>query len=195
MNILVVYAHPNPASFNHAVLETVVKTFKANGHTIAVRDLYGIRFDPSLVPADFEAMSKGSVRLDVAEEQRHIQEAGLLVFIHPVWWFSVPAVLKGWIDRVFSHGFAFSIGENGVSGLLAGKKAAVFCTTGMPLEAYDGGYRDALETCFGTGTLRFCGLEPVLHRFFYGIPRTTDIERAALLQQAKADADAIAPKT
>ncbi len=193
MNILVIFAHPNPASFNHAVLETVVKTFTAKGHAVAVRDLYGIRFDPILAPSDFEALAKGSVRLDVAEEQRHIQQADLLVFIHPVWWFAAPAILKGWIDRVLTLGFAFQHDEQGVTGLLAGKKAALFCTAAAP-EAAMAGVRPAMDLLFAGAILKTCGLEPILQRFFFGVDGATNEERAAMLQQARADAESIAPK-
>jgi NAD(P)H dehydrogenase (quinone) len=194
MNILAVFAHPNPESFNHAILATVVKTFKAKGHSVVVRDLYGMRFDPVLAPADLEAAGRGSARLDVAEEQKHIREANLLVFIHPIWWSAAPAILKGWIDRVFANGFAFRIDPKEITGLLAGKKAAWFCTAGATEAVMDKGLRAAMETIFVSGNLRACGLEPVLTRFFYAVDQATEPERIAMLHQAKTDAETIAPK-
>jgi NAD(P)H dehydrogenase (quinone) len=192
MNVLCIYAHPNPKSFNHAILETVAKPFKTKGHTFAVRDLYGIRFDPVLAPADFEAMSRGSVRLDVAEEQRHIREAELIVFIYPVWWFSEPAILKGWIDRVFSLGFAFKLEADKAVGLLAGKKGAVFCTAGAGEKLFNTGFRTAMDQVFVTGALRSCGIEPILTRYLYTVDGATEPERATMLQQVKTDAEALA---
>lgn len=192
MNVLCIYAHPNPKSFNHAVLETVAKPFKAKGHTLVVRDLYGMRFDPVLATADFEAMSRGAVRLDVAEEQRHVKEADLIIFIYPVWWFAEPAILKGWIDRVFSHGFAFKLDATGAVGLLAGKKGALICTSGAPKEFFDTGFRAAMEQIFVTGALRSCGIEPVLVRFLHAVDGATDADRSAMLHQLKADAESLA---
>lgn len=190
MNILAVYAHPNPASFNHAILETVVKVFLAKGHACTVRDLYGIRFDPILGPADFEAIQKGSARPDVADEQQFIKEAELLVLIHPIWWFSMPAILKGWIDRVLSFGFAYTVTDQGPAPLLRGKKAAIFNTTGGTEEVYEqGGFQTALRASLETGTLGFCGIETIHHRFFYAVPYVTPEERTAMLVQAKQDAE------
>lgn len=194
MNILVVFSHPNPQSFNHAILETVVKAFKSKGHAVVVRDLYGIRFDPVLAIADLEAALRGSARLDVAEEQRHVREADLLVFIFPVWWSGVPAILKGWIDRVFTHGFAYAIDKKGVTGLLAGKKAAFFSTAGATEAVLSRGIQTAMETIFVNAILRACGLDPVLQRFFYAVNDATDSERAAMLHQARTDAETMAPK-
>ena len=193
MNVLVIYAHPNPASFNHAILEAVVKTFQNRGHACTVRDLYGIRFDPILAPADFDAIQKGSARPDVADEQRFVQAADLLVFIHPIWWFSVPAILKGWIDRVFTYGFAYTVTDQGPAPLLRGKKAAIFNTTGGAEAAYEqGGFHTALKAVFETGTLAFCGIETIHHRFFHAVPYVTPEERTAMLLQAKQDAERLA---
>jgi len=192
MNILVVYAHPSSASFNHAILETIVRTFRAKGHSCTVRDLYGIRFDPLLAPADFEAIHKGSARPDILDEQQFVKDADLLVFIHPIWWFSVPAILKGWIDRVLTYGFAYTVTEQGPAPLLSGKKAAIFNTTGGTQEAYEeGGFKMAIQTVFKTGTLGFCGIQLVHHRFFHAVPYVTAEERAAMLLQAKQDAESL----
>jgi NAD(P)H dehydrogenase (quinone) len=192
MNVLIIYAHPSPKSFNHAILEAFVKPFHAAGHTVVVRDLYGIRFDPVLNEADLKALSRGSTRLDVAEEQKHVKEADLIAFLYPVWWFSEPAILKGWIDRVFSKGFAFKLDGHTPVGLLAGKKAVVFRTCGAGQEAFASGLGAGMETVFDSGTLRSCGLDPVITRFFYQIEGSTDAQRQAMLLQVKKDAESLA---
>jgi NAD(P)H dehydrogenase (quinone) len=192
MNTLIVYAHPSPRSFNHAILEAFAKPFQTHGHKVVVRDLYGIRFDPVLAEADLAGLSRGIARLDVAEEQKHVKEADLIAFLFPVWWFAEPAILKGWIDRVFSMGFAFRLDGSIPVGLLAGKKAVVFRTCGAGKALFDSGLGPAMETLFETGTLRACGLEPVLSRFFYQIEGSTDAERQAMLQQVKKDAESLA---
>lgn len=191
MNILVIYAHPSPQSFNHSILETFVKPFKAKGHSIVVRDLYGIRFDPVLSAADLDAISRGSARLDIIEEQRHVREADLIAFIYPVWWFSEPAILKGWIDRVLAMGFAFKLQDEQPMGLLTGKKAVIIRTCGAGETVFNTGLRAAMETAFERGTLQSCGIETVLTRFFYTVDKAAETERLAMLQHVRKDAEAL----
>jgi NAD(P)H dehydrogenase (quinone) len=195
MNILVIYAHPSAQSFNHSILETFAKPFKAKGHTLVVRDLYGIRFDPVLSAADLDAINRGSARLDIVEEQRHVKEADLIAFIYPVWWFSEPAILKGWIDRVLAMGFAFKLHEDKPVGLLTGKKAVVFRTCGAGEALFNTGLRAAMETAFEQGTLHSCGIETVLTRFLYTVDRAAEPERLAMLQQVRKDAEGLAEKS
>jgi NAD(P)H dehydrogenase (quinone) len=195
MNVLIVYAHPSPRSFNHAILEAFAKPFQAHGHTVVVRDLYGIRFDPVLTEADLGALNRGTARLDVAEEQRHVKEADLIAFLFPVWWFSEPAILKGWIDRVFSMGFAFRLEDQAAVALLTGKKSVTFRTCGADQSVFDTGLGAAMETIFENGTLRACGLDSVLTRFFYQIEGSTDLQRQTMLMQVRQDAELLAAPT
>lgn len=192
MNVLLVYAHPSPRSFNHALLESFARPFHSGRHKVAVRDLYGIRFDPVLSEADLAGIPRQAVRPDVAAEQERVKEADLLAFLYPVWWLSEPAILKGWIDRVFTLGFAFRLEGHQPVGLLTGKRAAVIRTCGAGKEAFEPKIRAAMETIFDHATLRTCGLEPVLSRFFYGIEGASDAERQAMLMQVRQDAEKLA---
>ena len=187
MKYLIVYAHPNPKSFNHAELEVIEQALKEAGHETRVRDLYAQNFNPVLAAPDFEAMAKGELPSDILQEQEHIKWADALVFVHPVWWASMPAMLKGYIDRVFLKGFAYDYGENGVIPLLKGKKAYAFCTTGTPSDIYEkNGMHSSLRQVSDEGIFGFCGLEVVQHVFFGGIPGTTPEQRAAMLEEVKA---------
>ena len=132
MRYVILYAHPNPKSFNHAILARVEANLKRDRKEYVVRDLYALNFKPVLEPADFVAMGGGSVRPDVAEEQRHIAAADKLIVIHPIWWFGMPAMLKGYIDRVFTGGFAYAYTAKGVEGLLKGKRAIILNTPSNP---------------------------------------------------------------
>lgn len=182
MNHLVIYSHPNPASFNHAILETYMKTLKDQKQDIILRDLYTVNFQPVLRPSDFIAIQKGSVEKDVAEEQKQIQWADILTFIFPVWWTGMPALLKGYIDRVFSFGFAYKIDEKGIHGLLTGKKAIILNTTGTPQVHYESvGMFNSLKQTFDQGIMNFCGIEVLKHDYFCGVTTNTDAERKSML--------------
>lgn len=155
MKILLVYAHPEPQSLNGSLKSFLVKHLEAAGHVVQVSDLYamkwkaaldaddsteerepGARFNPS---ADSKrALEKGLQTQDIAREQEKLLWADAVLFQFPLWWFSVPAILKGWIERVYAYGFAYGRGEHSDShwgdrygqGLMSGKRALLIVTTG-----------------------------------------------------------------
>jgi NAD(P)H dehydrogenase (quinone) len=114
MKYLVIYSHPNPQSFCHAILETVKKTLAAKKHDVVVRDLYALGFDPVLKAADFAAIQSGKTCVDIKPEQDYIVWSDIMTIIHPIWWAGQPAMIKGYIDRVFSYGFAYSRDAKGI---------------------------------------------------------------------------------
>ncbi len=184
---LVVYAHPNPASYNHAVKEKVQSVLESEGYQVSVRDLYQLKFDPILTGEDFQGIKTGNPKADVKAEQAFIKEAGLLVFVFPIWWFNMPAVLKGYIDRVLSYGFGytFDAATHEPKGLLNGKKVIILNTTGGPQEAYEkNGLKDALAKTIDAGNFEFCGLKVIWHKYFYAVPGKPREELSALLEQA-----------
>jgi NAD(P)H dehydrogenase (quinone) len=105
MKYLIVYAHPNPQSFNHAILETISGELRKKGKEFDVRDLYEIGFKPVLKLDDLAAIRKGTAVQDVQVEQDYIRAADFLIFIYPLWWAGIPAQFKGYKDRVFSGFF------------------------------------------------------------------------------------------
>ncbi|MCB1823075.1 MAG: NAD(P)H-dependent oxidoreductase, partial [Candidatus Competibacteraceae bacterium] len=125
MNILLVYAHPNPRSFNRALLETIDAELRERGHATCIRDLYQMRFRSVLDGEDLIRNWRGDLPDDIRQEQEAIRWAQGLVFIYPIWWFGPPAILKGWIDRVFVRKFAFDFTESGMQGLLTHEKALI----------------------------------------------------------------------
>jgi len=184
MKQLIIYSHPNPASFNHAILEALSRVLLARGDEVIVRDLYAMRFDSVLKGADFEALQKGKVTADVKTEQDHIRWADAITFIFPVWWASMPAMTKGYIDRVFSLGFAYSVDAEGLKGLLEGKKVMIISTHGAPESYYaDCGMHRSMGQTIDDGIFRFCALELVGHRYFGEVPTTTPENRARMLVQ------------
>lgn len=113
MNILVIYAHPVPTSFTHAVFETVKRTLTAAGHTLRVVDLYEENFQPVLSRADREAYLENTEQLtaQVPEHIDNLNWAEGLVFVFPTWYFGPPAILKGWFERVWLPGVTFQPAE------------------------------------------------------------------------------------
>jgi NAD(P)H dehydrogenase (quinone) len=109
MNHLIVYAHPHPESLNHAILNTTISTLKNNGHDVFVRDLYELNFQPVLQPEDTAAMKEGHTPKDIKTEQEFINDADVITFIYPIWWTGLPAILKGYVDRVFAYGYAYAV--------------------------------------------------------------------------------------
>ncbi|WP_420264786.1 NAD(P)H-dependent oxidoreductase [Candidatus Magnetominusculus dajiuhuensis] len=186
MKNLIVYAHPNPKSFNHAIMETLSGELKSLGHEVRIRDLYEQNFDPVLKPSDFELIQAGKSATDVKVEQDHIAWADVISFVHPIWWTGLPAIFKGYIDRVFSFGFAFTINEAGAAGLLNGKKVLIINTTGTPEEMYaKSGMFNSMRQTSDDGIYRFCAMEVLKHVFFTAIPYITDAERAKMLEEVK----------
>ncbi|HPW64578.1 MAG TPA: NAD(P)H-dependent oxidoreductase [Candidatus Omnitrophota bacterium] len=186
MNYLIVYSHPNPASFNHAIKETVVKALKGKGKNVRVRDVYSMRFDPVLKADDFETFQQERTPRDIEIEQEHVRWADVLIFIYPVWWAGMPAIARGYIDRVFSIGFAYENTPEGPKGLLTGKKVYVFNTMGAPVAAYEqSGIFKAIELLTDQETFRFCGLEVLGHKYFGSVTTVTDDDRKAMLGEVE----------
>ncbi len=187
MKHLILYAHPNPKSFNAAILETTVKTLESKGHQVTTRDLYKMNFDPVLKGSDFETFQSGKVPVDIEKEHGYIVDADVITMIYPIWWTGIPAMLKGYIDRVFSYGFAYKHNEQELTvGLLTGKKGLIINTQGTPAEHYDSiGMTDALKKTADTGIFDFCGVEPVGHIFFGSVPAVDDSVRKDMLETLK----------
>ena len=138
MHVLLVYAHPEPASFNGALRDAIVGETVASGHSVDVSDLYAQGFDPVAGRGDFmhaaddalfhyqseqtaAALSDGFVP-DLAREQDRLRRADLLILQFPLWWGGPPAILKGWFDRVAAYGVAYADGTRFDTGLFRGRK-------------------------------------------------------------------------
>ena len=111
MKVLVVLAHPNPDSFSHAIVDKVSATLAECDHSVSVIDLYAIGYSPAMTRAELAAYPTSTPASDsvVIEHTRLLQECTTIVFVYPTWWSSMPAILKGWIDRTMLPGVAFSV--------------------------------------------------------------------------------------
>jgi NAD(P)H dehydrogenase (quinone) len=184
MKYLIIYAHPSPKSFNHAILERVEKVLKDSGQSYEVRDLYALKFNPVLDRKDLDLLLEGKIVKQVEAEQRYIKESDVLIFIYPVWWFAMPAIVKGYIDRVFTQGFAFSMDGERLEGLLKGKKVVIINTTGAPRDALvKTGYEDAMKKTADIGVFEFCGMEIAAHKYFYAVPSADEAARRQMLEE------------
>jgi len=186
MKCLVLYSHPNPRSFNHAVLETVAEILPVRGHEVVIRDLYALPFDPVLKPGDLAGIQSGNLPEDIKIEQEHVSWADALIIIHPIWWTGLPAMFKGYIDRVFCYGFAYSFDAKGLVPHFKGKKALIINTQGTPQAAYEAsGMFGALKMTSDTGIYNFCGLEVVDHIFLPAVPMVKDEVRQGYLARVR----------
>ena len=178
MNVLIVYAHHEPSSFTSALKNAAYETLSQAGHTVAISDLYGQGFSPVAQKWDFATMSgkhfnymleqkhaallEMSFSPDIAGEIDKLKAADLVMFVAPFWWNSVPAIMKGWFDRVLAMGFAWDGGKFYEKGLMRGKQAIMVVACGHPSDYYQpAGQHKATVTQMlhpiNYGTLAFCG--------------------------------------
>lgn len=182
MNILYVYAHPNLHSFNELLKNHGIKILEKLGHTIILSNLSNMHFNPVASWNDFdmettsissqyflaqqEAFKSHSLAHDIQNELDKITEADYLLLQFPLWWFSMPAILKGWFDRIFVKGFAYDTGKIFQDGLLKKKQASLVITTQSEKTAYQ---KDGLH---GADIATF--LHPIHHTLhFAGIKTHT----------------------
>jgi NAD(P)H dehydrogenase (quinone) len=178
---LIIYANHSHSSFNHAILKKLQEKIDQQGAEFMVRDLYEMKFQPVLTNSEIMDLRSGLIMQDVAIEQDYIRWADVIHFIYPIWWTGMPAILKGYIDRVFSYGFAYLSGKEGPIGLLKGKMVFVYNTLGQSREDYEKEMFHALNLTSDTGIFAFCGMEVVEHLYFPSIMRVTDDERRGYL--------------
>lgn len=179
MNILYVYAHPNPSSFNGMMKQRAIQLFSDQNIDVKVSDLYSEKFNAIADWHDFhksesdrsgqyflaqqEAYINHTLTADINAEIDKITWADHILFQFPLWWFSTPAILKGWLDRVLVKGFAYDAGKVFNEGLLKGKTASLVTSTQSPESAYqtNGLHQATIDTFLHHihHTLRFVGIE------------------------------------
>ncbi|NVZ99493.1 NAD(P)H-dependent oxidoreductase [Pseudomonas gingeri] len=179
MNVLIIHAHPEPQSFTAALRDQAVTTLQAQGHSVEVSDLYAMHWNPVASAEDFSArdnpdylvyaleqrlgVKSASLAADIQGELDKLLRADLLILNFPIYWFSVPAILKGWIDRVLVSGVCYGGKRFYDQGGLAGKKALVTVTLGgrehmFGEDAIHGPLEDMLRPLL-RGTLAYVGLD------------------------------------
>ncbi|MCS3869415.1 NAD(P)H dehydrogenase (quinone) [Chryseobacterium ginsenosidimutans] len=167
MKHLIIYAHPNPESLNSYLKQTLIEHLWDSGDEVIVRDLYELNFSPVLSLEDMQGQRLGKVSEEVKQEQEFISWADHITFIYPIWWTGMPAIMKGFIDRVFSYGFAYRYDGGIQNGLLTGKQTTVINTHGKSKAEYENiGMDKALSLTSDKGIFTYSGLEINQHFFF-----------------------------
>jgi NAD(P)H dehydrogenase (quinone) len=186
MKTLIVYAHPNPKSFNHALLESLTHGLETSGHTVTVVDLYDIGFDPVLRLHDFVKYRKRETDADVLEQQKNVSWADILIFVYPTWWGWMPAILKGYFDRIFSLGFAYRMGSPEPEGLLGDKKVILIRTTALSKKAYTiSGVETLIRNLLTFKFKVVCGVKSLEHHVFYEVPSVSNDVREGYLKEVQ----------
>ncbi len=184
MNVLIVYAHPNPHSFNAAMRDTAIRTLSQAGHSILLSDLYAMRFNPVLSAEELRG-DQSSVQPEIEKVRR----ADLLLFQFPNWWYGMPAIMKGWVDRVFAYGFAYDETHSFETGLLSGKKVMLSLTVGARKDYYQQApQRDLMRVLepIHYGYFAYCGLEVLPPFIAYAPGEMHEAGRKATLEAFRA---------
>lgn len=185
----IVYAHPWEGSFNHAILTSITKDLEHKRERFQVIDLYKDEFNPAYTAEELKLFNKGETPYKLVKEyQGKLSQATELIFIFPVWWWDLPAILKGFIDKVMLSGFAFlEDQEKGeLKGLLTNIRKTTVISTSTTDKAYiesEGG--NAIQGVFINRTLADLGLrnDDTKWVHFSGVNLTTDEKRKMFLQE------------
>jgi putative NADPH-quinone reductase len=188
MRVLLILAHPDPASFNHAIAAEALAALRRNGHEVACHDLYRERFDP-LLPAG-EIARDAPLDPTIERHCRELAAAEGVLIVHPNWWGAPPAVLKGWIDRVFRAGVAYRFlegdGGDGVpAGLLVARAALVFNTSNTPEGRELAVFGDPLETLWRNCVFGLCSVARFERRMYRVMCTSTLEERRRWLEDVR----------
>ena len=203
MRYLIVHAHHEPKSFNGALTRVGAEALARAGHEVEVSDLYASGFDPVSDRRNFTTVADPDYLKQQAEESHatandgfepgllaeieKLERCDALVFQFPLWWFGMPAILKGWCDRVMAMGRIYGEGKWYENGIGAGKRAIVSMTTGGPPEMYAGAGlnppMDELLAPINHGVFWFNGFTPVEPFITWAPARMSDEDRAARLAE------------
>lgn len=201
MNVLIIHAHHEPRSFCSAMAEVAASTLSQQGHQITMSDLYAMSWNPVASADDFKARDnpdyltyaleqrKGwasqTLAPDILAEVEKLMAADLVILNFPLYWFSVPAILKGWFDRVLLSGVTYGGKRLYDHGPLKGKKALVTCTLGGRDHMFDqDGIHGELAILLKPilqGTLGYVGMDVLAPFFGFHVPYLSDEERAEIL--------------
>ena len=189
MKHAVIIAHPNPRSLTHAVGEAYAVAARALGHQVLVRDLYAIDFDPRLRDAEIPHLSAPTPGADVVAERAELADVDVFAFIYPFWFNAPPAILKGYVDRVFCMGFGYGPALGGTEPLLEGRQLISFTLSGAPDQwVQDTGALTGLVSMFDSHFARMCGLRLVDHVHTGGIAPNMTEEAVQDVRNRVADA-------
>lgn len=201
MKIFLLLAHPEPRSFNGALYQTAQEVLRRAGHEVETSDLYAMQFNPVSGRHNFttiknpeyfkpqieemHATEMGGFAPDLETEMRKLEACDLMIWQFPLWWFGLPAILKGWADRVFAMGRTYGGDRFYENGVFQGKRALLSLTTGGPAPVYQpGGWNGDLQAILRPiqrGIFRFTGFQVLSPHVVYAPVRLSPEERQAIL--------------
>lgn len=204
MKYFFIYAHPAPTSLSGFLMNRAVQLLQASGHEVIVSDLYAMKWKAVADENDFpgqqtdtgsplnyaaasrKAFSEGTQSPDVAEEQQKLLWADVVIIQFPIWWYGMPAILKGWFDRVYANGFAYGVGQHGGNkwgdrfgeGVMKGRRAMVAMTVGGRMAHYGprgvNGAMDDVLWPIQHGLLFYPGFTVIPPAIFYEVGNADD---------------------
>ncbi len=199
MKAHIVFAHPNLNSYNGQLRNVAIQTLESFGWAVTTSDLYQMKFKASADEEDFtelndvdffdlqaeqlQAIHKHTFSADIISEHQLLETADLIILQFPLWWYSMPGLLKGYFDRVLSMGWAYGGGK-----ALSGKKVLVCMTTGAPENAWTEENRGTIKDIFKhlfVGTFGLCGLQPLEPFIVYGAKRHSEADKIIILEKFK----------
>ena len=204
MHLLTVFAHPIRTSYPGAVMDSFHEPFAAAGHSIDILDLHTEGFDPRFTEADHSHFWGGPIPPGIADMHQRVEAADRLAFVFPVYWWSVPAMMKGWIERVFTGDWAYQYGsgvadrgKEPLNGLLPRAPTALIGVGGSKQRTYDKyGYGDAMYAQLDIGIFAYCGISDVESHLIYDVEGEHNADnRSAGIAQARNIATAFASPT
>ena len=170
MKHALIVSHPNEKSFTLSMAAAYGEALQALGDEVLLRDLYSMGFDPRLAADEIPGPGGFTPHADVMEERALLQDVDAFAFFYPVWFNAPPAMLKGYIDRVFGMGFGYGMGPDGNAPLLTGKRMISFTSSGAPKSwLVETGAWDAMRKLFDEHVAGVCGLAVVDHLHFGAI--------------------------
>ncbi|WP_162946813.1 NAD(P)H-dependent oxidoreductase [Ruegeria sp. EL01] len=184
MHVLTILDHPDPNSFTAASAAQFIEGAKAAGHTAELADLHSEGFDPRWSMADIDADSSSATPPDIAVEQERIARADAICLVFPLFWWGMPSMMKGWVDRVWSWGWAYDQLDDPEKSLQKPRSGVLLVPAGARSDEMESaGYHQALETVWTRGTFGYFGLSPRRVEVLHGSTGSAK-RRQALLERS-----------
>lgn len=181
MNTLIVTAHPSSKGFTHTIAQSYKERSEIEGRQVEILDLYATELKQDFLRFEDMADMK-NVDETTKKMQEKIDWAEEIVFVFPVWWADAPAILKNWIDCNFTAGFAFRYENGKPVGLLKGKTARIFATSGAPGFVYSV-FPVSYRILWGMMRLGFCGIKTTSIKVFGNMPTNTEDQKKSMLDR------------
>jgi NAD(P)H dehydrogenase (quinone) len=190
MKHAIIVAHPGEASFTNTMARAYESAVLAKGGSVMMRDLYRMKFDPCLKECEIPWSEHFKTPQDVTDEHSLLANVDVFAFFYPLWLNAPPAILKGYMERVFGMGFAYKRGRGGNEPLLTGKRLLSVSSSGAPMDwVVKTGAWQAMRTLFDSHFAAVCGLDVADHVHFGGVVpgvRADFVEKCAATVREKA---------